>query len=191
MSDCTALRKTRRVFEVFVREVLDRVIIITLNFVNKGYQEQVRTSHLMAQVGLLEDNIRIARLCSTFLSYVGHEVTIYEYPAKVFQQLLPPDLDLPACSPFSDMPVSPLPIDLLILDYYLPGMNGLEVIQALQANPQTSSLPLILCTAAVSTEVIRTLDLFPQVGFVEKPFHIQTLIKAVSSSLEMAANSRG
>ena len=37
--------------------------------------------------------------------------------------------------------------DLLILDSMMPGMNGLEVLRLLRANPQTMALPVILYSA--------------------------------------------
>ena len=42
----------------------------------------------MAQVGLLEDNMRIARLCATMLQYAGHDVTIYEHPRECLRALV-------------------------------------------------------------------------------------------------------
>lgn len=37
--------------------------------------------------------------------------------------------------------------DLVILDISLPGMNGLEVVRHLRADPATASIPLIALTA--------------------------------------------
>lgn len=136
----------------------------------------------MARIGLLEDNTRIAHMCATMLHYAGHEATVYEYPKKFFQQVLPPS-ERPSSS---SEHACQLPIDLLILDFYLPEMSGLEVIQALQRNPHTRELPLILCTAANNAEVQRTLQMFPLVRFVAKPFHIQTLTNTIKISLAEA-----
>ena len=43
----------------------------------------------MAQVGLLEDNARIAKLCSTLLHYAGHQVTVYADSQTCLCALLP------------------------------------------------------------------------------------------------------
>lgn len=144
----------------------------------------------MARVGLLEDNTRIANMCATMLQYAGHQATIYEYPKMFFQQVLPATNKVTSVSSSPCDFATPLPIDLLILDFYLPDMSGLEVIQKLQHNPQTRALPLILCTAANGAEVKRTLQLFPLVGFVEKPFHIQSLVNAISASLDEASKRK-
>ena len=39
----------------------------------------------MASVGLLEDNPRIAKLCSTFLHFAGYDVIVYETSQECLQ----------------------------------------------------------------------------------------------------------
>lgn len=43
--------------------------------------------------------------------------------------------------------------DLVVLDWMMPGMNGLEVLRRLRANPATQLLPVIIYTAASSPAV--------------------------------------
>lgn len=43
--------------------------------------------------------------------------------------------------------------DLVVLDWMMPGMNGLEVLQRLRQNPATQALPVIIYTAANSAAV--------------------------------------
>ena len=42
----------------------------------------------MAQIGLLEDNARIAKLCATLLEYAGHQVTVFDTSQKCLHALL-------------------------------------------------------------------------------------------------------
>lgn len=139
----------------------------------------------MATIGLLEDNARIARMCTTFLHFVGHDVTVYEHPRKCLQALLshaisayphnlPQTTTLNACT---------LPIELLILDISLPDIDGVEVMWQLQSQPQTQRLPLILCTAAPHSEIARALHIAPHASLVTKPFKLETLISAISNAL--------
>ena len=43
--------------------------------------------------------------------------------------------------------------DLIVLDWMMPGMNGLEVLRRLRADPATQTLPVIVYTAASSPAV--------------------------------------
>ncbi len=76
-----------------------------------------------------------------------------------------------------------LAIDLLILDLHLPDIPGMEVLHLLQKYPATKSLPLIFCTAATPSEVMRALQAAPQAAFLEKPFTYQELVSTVSIAL--------
>ena len=45
--------------------------------------------------------------------------------------------------------------DLVVLDWMMPGMNGLEVLRRLRASPATQDLPVIIYTAAAGPSVAR------------------------------------
>jgi CheY-like chemotaxis protein len=138
----------------------------------------------MAQVGLLEDNMRIAKLCATMLQYVGHRVTIYEHPRLCLDALLAMG---EGRLPSQKGPIQgELPVDVLILDLNLPDIPGMEVVHSLHSHPRTEMLPVIFCTAAAPAEVKRALRSAPYAGFLEKPFTFQTLTSAIG----MALNSR-
>jgi CheY-like chemotaxis protein len=147
----------------------------------------------MAQVGLLEDNTRIAGLCATMLQYAGHQVTIYEHPRECLQALLP------SKAPYNGSeqnvhkftsPSLPLPVDVLILDLHLPEIDGIEVLHHLLASPTTKSLPLIFCTAATPYEISRALSLAPHASFIEKPFTFRDLTSAITNVLALHQQSR-
>jgi CheY-like chemotaxis protein len=138
----------------------------------------------MAHVGLLEDNPRIAKLSATMLQYAGHRVTIYEHPRKCLDALLlqPVIPEIRSYSPDQGI-VELLPVEVLILDLSLPEINGFEVIDRLRSHPRTRTLPLIFCTAAGRTEVIRAMRLAPHATVISKPFTFQELTSAVTRSL--------
>ena len=46
--------------------------------------------------------------------------------------------------------------DLIILDFQMPEMNGLEACQHIKADPQTANLPVILLTAHGSLDIMKT-----------------------------------
>ena len=98
----------------------------------------------MAQVGLLEDNARIAKLCVMMLHYAGHQVTVYQHPDECLHALAaqPASIESRAYSAkLGDYIL--LPIDVLILDLHLPDKSGIEVIRILRDHSHTRLLPLI------------------------------------------------
>jgi CheY-like chemotaxis protein len=137
----------------------------------------------MAQVGLLEDNARIAKLCATMLHFAGHQVTVYEHPQQCLHALLPEATSFGSVRGKNIQP-NRLPVEVLILDLYLPDISGLEVLRRLQSYPRTQNLPLILCTAAPDPDVARALSIVPHAGFVEKPFKLEALTSAITNALK-------
>ena len=144
----------------------------------------------MAQVGLLEDNARIAKLCATMLNYAGHEVTIYGHAQECLQALLSVGTVTESMQSLHDACNDRiLPVEVLILDLHLPDIDGVEVLRHLQAHPRTQSLPLIFCTAAAKAEIARALSIAPRASLVEKPFKLQTLISAISAVLKPSSST--
>jgi two-component system, OmpR family, phosphate regulon response regulator PhoB len=73
--------------------------------------------------------------------------------------------------------------DLIVLDLMLPGMSGLEVLQAVRARPGTSEVPVILLTAR--KEEADRIEGF-RLGaddYVAKPFSPQELVLRVGAVL--------
>ncbi|MBX5451262.1 response regulator [Thermogemmatispora sp.] len=137
----------------------------------------------MAQVGLLEDNPRIAKLCATFLDFAGHRVVHYRHPRECLEALRveKPAAEKAAVSEVDGQASEALPIDILILDLYMPDMPGEDVLRQLRAHPRTRNLPLILCTAAPASEIEQAKSIAPRAIVVEKPFKLQTLTAAIDA----------
>ncbi|TMB83155.1 MAG: response regulator [Chloroflexi bacterium] len=140
---------------------------------------------IMALVGLLEDNDRIAKLCATFLHFAGHQVIIYDNSLDCLQALFSQRRSQKnSFSTLETAGLSSLPVEVLILDLSLPDINGIEVLRYLTSHPHTQSLPLIICTAATGADIAKARQVAPHVSIIEKPFKFQTLIAAISSALE-------
>ena len=75
--------------------------------------------------------------------------------------------------------------DMILLDYELPEMDGLEVIAALRANVVTRDIPVLLCTASkISMQEIHAAD-----GFLAKPYNEGLLYKMVNHVMEARESS--
>ncbi len=60
-------------------------------------------------------------------------------------------------------------VDLVLLDYEMPELNGPQVLEMLRKDPETADIPIVFLTGAASKEgIISTvLDLKPD-GFLQK-----------------------
>ncbi len=73
--------------------------------------------------------------------------------------------------------------DLIILDWMLPGLSGIEVCRRLRAREETSRIPVILLTArGEESERVRGLATGAD-DYVVKPFSVPELIARVNSLL--------
>ena len=78
------------------------------------------------------------------------------------------------------------PPALVVLDLMLPGRNGLDVCRSLRADPQTSSVPIIMLTARTDeTDRIVGLELGGD-DYVTKPFSPKELVARVGAVLRRA-----
>lgn len=76
--------------------------------------------------------------------------------------------------------------DILILDWMLPELSGLELCRRLRRRPETRSLPIILLTARGEEEdKMRGLDSGAD-DYVTKPFSISELVARVKAVLRRA-----
>ncbi len=69
---------------------------------------------------------------------------------------------------------------LLLLDLWMPEMNGPTLVKDLRANPATKNIPVVLVSAATDLEQIAKESGVP---FLRKPFHIDELLAAVKETL--------
>src|SRR5437763_1056939 len=45
--------------------------------------------------------------------------------------------------------------DLIVTDLHMPGLDGLELLEALQQNPELKSIPVIMLTSQTDTHCVR------------------------------------
>ena len=75
--------------------------------------------------------------------------------------------------------------DVILLDYMMPRMNGLEVVRQLRANPEQKGIPVILLTAkATQEDKVAGLDAGAD-DYVTKPFDSFELLAWVRAMLRL------
>lgn len=69
---------------------------------------------------------------------------------------------------------------LVLLDYHLPGMGGLECLDRLRESKGMLRTPVILMSAALP----KGIEVRPDLVFLEKPFEMDTLLDLIRQLLE-------
>lgn len=81
------------------------------------------------------------------------------------------------------------PVDVVVLDVMLPGMNGLDVCRALRADRATAALPIIMLTArADEADRVRGLELGAD-DYIAKPFSPNELVARIRALMRRARPS--
>jgi DNA-binding response OmpR family regulator len=119
----------------------------------------------MTRVLVVEDDPDIATLVRLALERAGHAV------------------DVCGTGPEALRLARTQPPDLVVLDWMLPGMDGLLVCQALRQDAVTSRLPIIMLTArGEEVDRVRGLELGAD-DYIVKPFSPRELAARVSAVL--------
>ncbi len=116
----------------------------------------------MTTILLVEDTLELARIIVRDLSAAGYQMQHASDAASALQKH------------------AEQPFDLIILDWMLPGMDGIEMLRRLR---QSSATPVLMLTAR-SEEVDRVIGL--EVGaddYLTKPFGMRELIARVRAML--------
>ncbi|TAF08964.1 MAG: diguanylate cyclase [Nostocales cyanobacterium] len=75
--------------------------------------------------------------------------------------------------------------DLILLDLMMPEINGLEVCEKIQSNPELADIPIIFVSASQEQEHLLKAFEKGAVDYVTKPFHAAELLARVRMHLEL------
>jgi DNA-binding response OmpR family regulator len=82
------------------------------------------------------------------------------------------------------------PIDCLVVDLGMPGLNGYQLIRALRGDAQTAQAPIIVLSA-LAEEQVEVIGLLSGAdAYLYKPVDLQTLIDTIERVLTMTAEQR-
>jgi len=73
--------------------------------------------------------------------------------------------------------------DLVLMDIQLPGMNGIEALHALRAEPATAGIPVIALTASVMQQDRQQIMRAGFDAFIEKPINLREFLDTVQKTL--------
>jgi two-component system, OmpR family, phosphate regulon response regulator PhoB len=78
--------------------------------------------------------------------------------------------------------------DLVLLDWMLPAMSGIEVCRQIRRRPATRDLPVIMVTARTEDQdAVRALDTGAD-DYIAKPFAVEALLARIRALLRRSSN---
>ncbi len=123
----------------------------------------------MATILVVEDEEAIRELIGMTLESNGYTVILAEDGEVALKQM-------------SQHP------DLVLLDWMLPGVDGLGVLKALKASPEYASIPVIMLTAkSEESDIVLGLEMGAS-DYVTKPFSNKVLVARVRTQLRKETN---
>lgn len=120
----------------------------------------------MAHILVADDDALLSDLLRFRLEPIGHRVSVAEDGQAALRAIM------------SDAP------DLLILDSMMPILSGQQVLLALKADPQTSSIPVIMLTARKSQDDVLNALQSGADEYITKPFLPDELVLRIARLLD-------
>jgi two-component system phosphate regulon response regulator PhoB len=100
------------------------------------------------------------------------------------------DVDAVARGDEADLRLKERTPDLVILDWMLPGLSGIELCRRMRARPDTRGLPIIMLTArGEESERVRGLSTGAD-DYIVKPFSVPELLARVGALLRRSSPER-
>ena len=78
---------------------------------------------------------------------------------------------------------------LVLMDIQLPGINGIEALGQLRADPRTSAIPVMAVTASAMTQDRQKILAAGFDGYQSKPINVKDFVAAVRKMLEPAGGA--
>ncbi len=121
----------------------------------------------MAYIILAEDEIHIQRLAKVVLEKGGHTIQTVSSGEELLKCL---------------ETVTSLP-DLMILDIMMPGIDGLQVLRTLKAQPKYAGIPVVMLTALAQEAIVLKGIQLGAKDYIRKPFHPVDLLDRINRQL--------
>ncbi|MCC7496804.1 MAG: response regulator [Bryobacterales bacterium] len=82
------------------------------------------------------------------------------------------------------------PVDLVLTDINMPGINGEELVKLIHADEQLNSIPVVVVSTDATEQRVAALLRLGARGYVTKPFHPETLRADLEKVMEAADDRR-
>ncbi|HLN64634.1 MAG TPA: response regulator [Symbiobacteriaceae bacterium] len=112
-----------------------------------------------------EDDLDIARLVQFQLQFNGYAVTMAPDGAEALKL------------------ARKEPPDVILVDWMMPVMDGLQTVKALKADPQLAHIPVILMTARAQGHDMQAGLAAGAAAYLVKPFPLEQLIATLGEVL--------
>jgi CheY-like chemotaxis protein len=90
----------------------------------------------MGKILIVDDEPQACQILSRLIRHLGHEAAYRTGGAEALAY------------------VGETPVDLMILDVMMPGMDGMEVLRRLRADPKTEKTPVVMFSAVADRNFI-------------------------------------
>ncbi|WP_417914578.1 Hpt domain-containing protein [Candidatus Electronema sp. JM] len=129
--------------------------------IEEALAEQVVEKPL--QVLVVDDSISVRKVVSNFLLQQGWQPTVARNGIEALERIR------------EEKP------DLVLLDVEMPRMNGFEVLQALQSQPELHDIPVVMLTSRSADKYREKASQLGARGFMTKPFKEDEAIELIRS----------
>ena len=119
----------------------------------------------MGTILIVEDNPRNMKLVRDVLQVKGHttiEATTGEEGVALATERIP---------------------DLILMDIQLPGINGIQALGQMRAEPSTARIPVIAVTASVMQQDRKLITEAGFDGYIGKPINLAEFLQTVNAQL--------
>lgn len=79
---------------------------------------------------------------------------------------------------------------LVVIDFFMPNMNGWEVVQRMQKDAVLCRIPVVMMSGRKEDVVAAVPELFDYFEFLSKPFDAPVLMKAIKAAMIKAKDRR-
>ncbi len=116
---------------------------------------------------IIDDDVLIRETVKIALEHEGFEVQVAPDGKRAFERVR------------GEKP------DLIVLDLYMPGMNGWEFCRSLKGDPETKDIPVMIFTGSNETvDVVSGLEA-GAFEYITKPVDGDLLVKKIKKKLEL------